>query len=212
MDYEEHGSELPRFADYRPTPHDRPGLGSEGQEDWRVIPVIQTRDSEALERSNFRVALARVEALDSEGEDHQVHRFGHWGPGWFEVIVVRPTPAMLSLAGEIACSLADYPILDESDFSELESEEAWEAWVACGYQEWCRALAPYVHETTLEWLEDATEDEQSEVLRAVDESSGDCWGHGQWSSHQAHAERATRDAFARLIVTMRRIRREADRA
>lgn len=124
MNAEEHGAELQRFADYQPTQFDAKGLGSDEQEDWRVLPTMQTRDSEALDRSNFAVAQ-RI--LEDAGVDYQVHRFGHWGPGWFEILVVEPTPTGLKVAGEIACALADYPVLDEMHLSELECEEESEA-------------------------------------------------------------------------------------
>ena len=121
------------YAEYRPTGFDRRGLnarnmGPDEDEDrsaWLVLPVVQTRDSGPLDRSNFRSA---VRELGGEGEDVEVHRFGHWGPGWFEIVIVRPDTAAASTAEEIAGALEDYPIVDEDDHSALECETACEVW------------------------------------------------------------------------------------
>lgn len=191
--------ELQRFADFQPTAFDCKGLGSDGQEDWLVLPISQTRDSGLLEQSNFDAAedsLRRVQkrcdkarrrilhklnrrnvetpvlgvsvldfALDMcsgisstnclnrllatvglpsiKGEtiagfaerleslslcsDFETHRFGHWGPGWVEIIVVRPGSACHREAQAIAAAVSDYPVLDESDYSRREYESQCEA-------------------------------------------------------------------------------------
>ena len=105
------------YRDWKPTPNDNPGLGLDDQQDWLVAPVICTRDSEALEESNIRVALA---GLGGESETVEVHRFGHWGPGWYEIILTDPQhrPAL----EQLVVQLTEYPVLDEEDWSALELE------------------------------------------------------------------------------------------
>lgn len=85
------------YKEFRPSPYDVSGLGLDDQQDWLVVPVLQNRDSEALELSNFRVVQADLERHTSEDThphhsdvDMEVHRFGHWANGWFEIILVRP--------------------------------------------------------------------------------------------------------------------------
>jgi hypothetical protein len=97
----------------------------EDREDWLMVPVSQTRDSEALDRVNFAAALS---ILGGEGEDVEVHRFGHWGPGWYEVIIVRPGTEAAKGAEDIAARLEDYPVLDEDELSREEWEEACAMW------------------------------------------------------------------------------------
>lgn len=97
----------------------------EGREEWLLVPVSQTRDSGPLDRSNFAIAL---ELLDGESDDVEVYRFGHWGPGWYEIIIVRPGSAAQAVAEEIASRLEDYPVLDETDLSEREHEQEVEDW------------------------------------------------------------------------------------
>lgn len=97
-------------------------------EDWLVLPCSRNRDSDVLSESNFACAL---ESLGGEGKDVQVHRFGHWACGWYEIIVVRPDTKAAEHAEEIEAALSDYPILDESDYSERETEEAQRVWENC---------------------------------------------------------------------------------
>jgi hypothetical protein len=121
--------DMQKYKDYQPTGFDRKGAFLHEQGEWLVVPVIQTRDSRSLERSNFKTAL---EMLGGEDDTVEVHRFGHWGPGWYEIIIVSPYDKdKVKVAEEIERSLEDYPILDEDDFLELELEEANEVWCNC---------------------------------------------------------------------------------
>lgn len=87
--------------------------------DW-VVSVSRSRDSDLMQESNFDAAL---EMLGGVGENVVVERFGHWACGWFELILVNPkSERHVQIAKEIKESLEDYPLLDESDFSERESE------------------------------------------------------------------------------------------
>jgi hypothetical protein len=118
------------YKDWAPTVFDSKGLMLDDRQDWIVVPVMQTRDSGPLDESNFAAAL-RI--LGGESETVEVHRFGHWGPGWFEIIIAAPELA--DKVDEIEASLADYPVLDESDYSEREWEKASEWWMSCGMRE-----------------------------------------------------------------------------
>jgi len=113
------------YKEFQPTAFDPKGLGLREQQDWLVLPVCQTRDSEALPKSNFRVALRWLSETDSDEKesDYEQHSFNHWGPGWFDIIIVKPGTKANDIAEEIEASLEEYPILDEMDWSELELEE-----------------------------------------------------------------------------------------
>ncbi len=119
------------YSKWAPTPLDTKGLNLPERQDWLVACCIQTRDSDALERSNFRTLLRGLKEKDSEGQDHEVHRFGHWGPGWVEIVLVRPDTAAATEAEECESALADYPVLCDHDFSELEQEDANQVWRDC---------------------------------------------------------------------------------
>lgn len=114
---------------FRPTQFDSTGLGLTDQQTWLVAPVSQTRDSGSLDRSNFDATLRE---LGGESETVQVHRFGHWGPGWFEIILIDPSDsARVKAAEEIENALSDYPVVDDSLYSEYETDECAETWAKC---------------------------------------------------------------------------------
>lgn len=80
---------MQQYRDWSPTSWDSAGLNADENDigDYYVMPIMQTRDSEALERSNFAVALGR---LGGESETVRVHRFRHWACGWFDLLLVHP--------------------------------------------------------------------------------------------------------------------------
>jgi hypothetical protein len=115
------------YKEWSPTPYDQRGLNADDLERgaWLVLPTIRTRDSGPLERCNFTAAL---EQLGGESDTVEIHRFGHWACGWLEIVLVDPS--RLADAQAIEDRLADYPVLDEDALSDLEFEEAAEAWEA----------------------------------------------------------------------------------
>lgn len=112
--------------------------------------LTQTRDSDTLPRSNYRVALARLQQLstdiiDEEGEEISSvtdTRESHFACGWLEVILIHESnEEALRLADSMASSLEGYAVLDEFDWSELEWEEAhacWESWPLSERVEVCK--------------------------------------------------------------------------
>ncbi len=107
-----------------------------------ILVASQHRDSDALTRSNYRVAMRRLrkvagleEYIDPDVPDAPVYdwRASHRAVGWVEYLMVRPDApeAVRAEAQAIADELADYPVLDEDDWSELEYTDAAEYWEAC---------------------------------------------------------------------------------
>lgn len=129
---------MERYKDYAPTAFDSKGLGLPDQGDWYVVPVIRTRDSGPLEESNFQSAL---EMLGGESENVEVHRFGHWGPGWFEIILVDHDSKQAGIADDVERKLEDYPVLDDQDHAEREYDDACEAWDSWGHGDFCKAIS-----------------------------------------------------------------------
>lgn len=90
---------------------------------WYIV-AAQTRDSDALDRSNFIVFLKE---LGGESETVKVEEASHWACGWVQYLIVAPTDRKaLRTAVSLHCSACNYPVLDESHFSELEYDEAYE--------------------------------------------------------------------------------------
>ena len=91
--------------------------------------VGQSRDSSCLEQSNF---AAMVRELGGESDTVQIVRESHWAVGWVEWIAIhQDDEKALAIADEQIERLNDYPVLDESDFSEREHEEAAGIWRYC---------------------------------------------------------------------------------
>jgi hypothetical protein len=125
------------YSKFRPTAFDPSGLNLPDQQDWQVVPVSRTRDSGVLDNCNFETAL---KLLGGESDDCEVHRFGHWGPGWFEIVIVRPGSEASRVAEDLERSLSDYPLLDEEAYSEA-CEEAYSAdWESYAGNDFARAL------------------------------------------------------------------------
>jgi hypothetical protein len=97
-------------------------------ESWPEYYVFlgQNRDSSTLERSNFTCAL---EAIGGESETVTVVREGHWAVGWIEWIAIHQDDSKaLEIADEIVAALSDYPVVNESHWSELEFNEVCDYW------------------------------------------------------------------------------------
>lgn len=95
---------------------------------WPAYYVFlgQHRDSDALTRSNFTVALERI-----GGESDTVHvvRESHWAVGWVEWIAIhQDDAAALEAADSIKAKLENYPVLSEDHCSELKWTEAADYW------------------------------------------------------------------------------------
>jgi hypothetical protein len=131
---------MQKYKEYSPTPFDHEGAFLPDQGEWLVVPTIQTRDSGPLEESNFNAALA---LLGGESDTVEVHRFGHWGPGWYEIILVAPDSPQADAARDIEARLDDYPLLDEDDFSAREYEQASETWSNISLHERIELCAKY---------------------------------------------------------------------
>lgn len=106
-----------------------------GGRDWsdHCVLISRSRDATLLERANYESALAEFSGKPGV----EVTRFGHWGVGWIDAIMisVNAPDETLQAAEETLCALADYPVLDDSRLSEMESEAVAEAWRDMGQHE-----------------------------------------------------------------------------
>ena len=122
------------YAEFQPTGMDPKGLGLNGRQHWLVAPCGTNRDADVLTRANWHAlqdlleALPRRKKLGHDVTDWELHRFGHWGCGWFEIIIVRPRSPAQELCQSIADGLANYPVVCDSTLSDLEYREQCETW------------------------------------------------------------------------------------
>lgn len=87
--------------------------------------LTQNRDSDVITRSNF---ISALELLGGESETVELHRFGHWACGWWEIIAIKKGTKEFKEAEKIEKDLLDYPVVNEEHLSELEMNEAYEYW------------------------------------------------------------------------------------
>jgi hypothetical protein len=100
--------------------------------DWLVAGSVH-RDSDSLTRSNFRSIMRELGIAKptyepkgtewNESEDACVETSSHWAVGWSAVILVQPESKSAEVADEIVRKLEDYPVVNESDWSEVEDED-----------------------------------------------------------------------------------------
>lgn len=111
------------------------------------VAAGRSRDSDALEESNFRVML---KALGGEKPPAViVVREHHWAVGWVEWVGVHESNAAgLAILREQGARREAYPVLDEEDFSEEERTRAMLGLTNCydlsdddaaRVAEWCEA-------------------------------------------------------------------------
>lgn len=118
---------LESYQSHRPTGFDRHIRLSE-QDTWLIAPVSLLRDSNALEISNWEVVTFDIREAETTGDDCEIHRFGHWACGWYEIMLVRPGSKCAEVAAKWACALSDYPVASDEHHSEILLEEAGRTW------------------------------------------------------------------------------------
>jgi len=125
---------------YSPKPYRVPSnYAGKTWEGWLTF-LGRHRDSDLLTNHNFDTALSHLLALPQsivEGEmTVDVVRESHWAVGYVEWIRIHPSnEAAVKLANEMADQLDDYPVLDESAYSDLECEETSKAWAEMSIKE-----------------------------------------------------------------------------
>jgi len=198
---------LTTYRNYKPSAFDSAGLGLPYQRDWLVAPVSHSRDSDLLSESNWDAQIAVLKAVDADGDDWEIHRFGHWACGWFEIVIVRPESECAAKAEELAASLSDYPVLNDEDFSEREREAYEEYWsngdaqrelvrqLRCsGWVEW-------------EWSLELIESGDAETVQVWFEGlipSGDYYDSDCYPRIQYVVEQMDRKSLALLVKSLRK--------
>ena len=102
--------------------------GIEGADklDQRVIVCERNRDSDILCQSNWRSFFKALGG--EENEIVQIFRRRNSLVGWVEYMTVLEDSKEMEIAKKIMWALEIYSVVDEDDFSQLESETADEYW------------------------------------------------------------------------------------
>lgn len=193
------------YAEFRPTGFDTPGAFLDDRQDWIVAPVGRTRDSGPMEESNFEAALA---LLGGESDTMEVHQFGHWGCGWFEIILAHPSRA--SEVEAIESRLEDYPLLDEDDASNREYEEYLESWGDWAASDFRSALAKEfdLADPACEALDAIPDDDLRAFFEECNHSGEFYWAEsgGVRVNIKSSVRGCSRDDLAKILATYRAAR------
>lgn len=196
---------MQKYSEFRPTSFDSAGLAADRLSigEWYVAPFSRNRDSGPIAESNFAVGLKE---LGGESDTVQVHRFGHWANGWFELVLVQPGTQAERIANELERSLENYPVLDDMDLSEREHADYVQSWNQCGLsRDFARALRAEfsLQDSTFDRLEDCDND----TMRALYEEltpSGEyyemCDNGANFGRRVEHAaKKCTRERLAAFL-------------
>lgn len=123
------------YREFSPTSFDTRGLGLPENQDWLVGPCGTNRDADVLTQANWKALNNELDKIDPDLLDHEVHRFGHWANGWFEIVIIRPNSKCVEFALECESGLANYPVLCENTLADLELESALDWWVIMSLKE-----------------------------------------------------------------------------
>ena len=156
------------------TPTDYAGFDPVGD----YVITAQTRDSNALDRSNFiaaRLRLLEAAGQDKSGEDTSPvyeWRAGHWACGWVEYLMLRADApeGVLREAEAIERELREYPALDEDLWANMEYDEANAYWASLTVRDRAEMIRDYAPEVSLfaarrEWVP-SNDGMLDEVLRS----------------------------------------------
>jgi hypothetical protein len=103
---------------------------------WIVVPYTFCPNvASILDESNHEALIAALDATGSE--DYVVRHHNHWATP-YDMILVRPGSAAFDAADSCIAALANYPVLNEEDFSRRE------------YEATCQNIASELRRTTVE--------------------------------------------------------------
>ncbi len=170
---------------------------NEDRKNWLMASVSRTRDSGPLDRSNFECYLKE---LGGESETVEVHRFGHWGPGWYEIIIYMPDTKAEKVAYELDGALADYPILNEDHYSDVVWEEFIETWNNCYSRDFAKFLK---HEfRTTDNVEDLMLDFQDELFQFYLDNTNEPYVDNDYGVSCSFSNDIDRDDFGTFIYSI----------
>jgi hypothetical protein len=118
---------------WKPTDNYR---GSTEIEGYLVAPVSQSRDTGILDESNFSIVWKTLEKLSTDKYPVDIHHFGDWMCGWFDLILIHPKNQLaISAAENFKSRMEDYPILNDDDYNDRCQESLLEAYNDYGESE-----------------------------------------------------------------------------
>ena len=110
--------------------HGGPGAVYYGDNpEWLIaVDLGSHRDADSLTRSNYAVVERTLRDADGDQESWHEESSSHFLVGWTANFAVAPGSKAESILRDAVAQLANYPVLDEEHWGDLEFEEASEYW------------------------------------------------------------------------------------
>lgn len=171
-------------------------MGDDSMSGWLLV-IGRSRDSEILELSNFDAVL---KSLGGESDTVRIYRFGHWGCGWIEELMIDPADKKaVQIAEDIRNSLEDYPVLDDEDYYKREYEDACESWDNWAFSDWIQSQD--ANEATIEYLSDNWG--KDDAWQLFIDSSGEYYSESGGTYINTESVKLTRKQIADIVRKLR---------
>lgn len=153
-----------------------------------ALTIAVHRDSDTIERSNWEVI--KEDMTSRFPEDVYVHGASHWAVGWIDQLAVRVylyvpfvgrvvSPAFHAIM-EWKDNLEEYPLADESAYSEMEYEEAIETLINSYHvsKEKATEAFSYLFDTySYSSADEYNDDAVAEAMAAIGDNCQNCGFH-----------------------------------
>jgi hypothetical protein len=151
-----------KYSGFKPTGFDN-HIQIEDRENWHIMPISINRDTEScITLSNWQVCQ---DMMNKANIEYEVHNFGHWACGWFEILLVSPDSQ--DFVEEIENLLSQYPILNDDHHSNMEIEKDDQAWESYGYRDFLSGYNDIASNETEEHIVTLLEDMGKDELRSI---------------------------------------------
>jgi hypothetical protein len=97
--------------------------------------------------------------------EYELHNFGHWACGWFEILIVHPDSQ--DFVEEIENLLDQYPILNDDHHSNMEIEKEDQSWSEYGFRDFLSGYNDIASNETEEHIVTLLENMDKEELRSI---------------------------------------------
>jgi hypothetical protein len=150
------------YSEFKPTGFDN-HIQIEDRENWHIMPISINRDTECcVTLSNWQVCQ---DMMNKANIEYELHNFGHWACGWFEILIVHPDSQ--DFVEEIENLLDQYPILNDDHHSNMEIEKEDQSWSEYGFRDFLSGYNDIASNETEEHIVTLLENMDKEELRSI---------------------------------------------
>jgi hypothetical protein len=141
---------MEKYKSFKPTAFDNHVC--DDLNDMFVFPLSINRDTADISTlANWQYLQSKIEPEEGEPvspfRGAEIHRFGHWANGWFELILISPDSPDLAAWDELAAAMADSSEpLDQRTYDDLYLKEQGKVWDLIWKTEYVKEVADTIVE------------------------------------------------------------------